>query len=312
MANANWENAGKIYSPYVRPVLLTCNFVVDSTNGNGLGIRSLKGLGIRNIFMNTSPAATTATSVFASGATTITVSSLLNLVVGMVVTDSTTGGNITGGTTIASIYAPLNQITLSVPTAGASAVSPGDTLSFAMTAALAGNPNPQAGVIVVQMGGNHNRYLAGFSGFVSPTTGSPIVLSAGSGITAGHPYIIVTLGTTTTAANWVTAGLPLGYTAAVGAAFIATAAAATGTGLGNATVIAVGVSGATSIEVVGDPNQTISGQAPSGPVGSQMILQVLGATNSSTTTLIPKAPANGSVVGLSFYLSDSIVTTKGQ
>lgn len=36
------------------PVYLDCNFVVDSTNGNGLGIRSLKGPGIASVFMHTS------------------------------------------------------------------------------------------------------------------------------------------------------------------------------------------------------------------------------------------------------------------
>ena len=39
---------------HTMPVLLDCNFVVDSTNGNGLGIRSLKGPTIQNVFMNTS------------------------------------------------------------------------------------------------------------------------------------------------------------------------------------------------------------------------------------------------------------------
>jgi hypothetical protein len=33
---------------------LNCNFVVDSTNGNGLGVRSVKGVGIKNVFMYTS------------------------------------------------------------------------------------------------------------------------------------------------------------------------------------------------------------------------------------------------------------------
>jgi len=35
------------------PVLIDCNFVVDSTNGNGLGIRSLKGAYVQNVFMHT-------------------------------------------------------------------------------------------------------------------------------------------------------------------------------------------------------------------------------------------------------------------
>jgi hypothetical protein len=54
MANRNFASAGKLYSGHVKPVLLDCNFIVDSTNGNGLGIRSLKGPYIQNVFMHTS------------------------------------------------------------------------------------------------------------------------------------------------------------------------------------------------------------------------------------------------------------------
>jgi hypothetical protein len=54
MANRNFASAGKIYSMHVMPVLLDCNFIVDSTNGNGLGIRSLKGPAIENVYMHTS------------------------------------------------------------------------------------------------------------------------------------------------------------------------------------------------------------------------------------------------------------------
>lgn len=36
------------------PVLLDCNFVVDAANGNGLGIRSLKGPGVAGVYMHTS------------------------------------------------------------------------------------------------------------------------------------------------------------------------------------------------------------------------------------------------------------------
>ena len=54
MSNANWASGGKLYSPFVKPVLLNCNFVVDSANGNGLGIRSLKGPYVDNAFMHTS------------------------------------------------------------------------------------------------------------------------------------------------------------------------------------------------------------------------------------------------------------------
>jgi hypothetical protein len=54
MANRNWANKGNLYMMEVKPILLSCNFIVDSSNGNGLGIRSLKGAGIQNVFMHTS------------------------------------------------------------------------------------------------------------------------------------------------------------------------------------------------------------------------------------------------------------------
>lgn len=54
MANRNFASGGKIYSMHVKPVLLDCNFIVDAANGNGLGIRSLKGPMIQNVFMHTS------------------------------------------------------------------------------------------------------------------------------------------------------------------------------------------------------------------------------------------------------------------
>lgn len=53
MANRNFANGGKLYIPHTMPVLIDCNFVVDSTNGNGLGIRSLKGPMVQNVFMHT-------------------------------------------------------------------------------------------------------------------------------------------------------------------------------------------------------------------------------------------------------------------
>lgn len=36
------------------PVLLDCNFIVDVANGNGLGLRSLKGPGVAAVYMHTS------------------------------------------------------------------------------------------------------------------------------------------------------------------------------------------------------------------------------------------------------------------
>lgn len=54
MGHALGNNYGKLYSFQSKPVILDLNFVVDSTNGNGLGVRSVKGQGVANVFMNTS------------------------------------------------------------------------------------------------------------------------------------------------------------------------------------------------------------------------------------------------------------------
>src|SRR5580698_6870056 len=48
----NFPN-NKLYQYEGYPVLVNCNFVVDVSNGNGLGIRNLKGAGVPNVFMHT-------------------------------------------------------------------------------------------------------------------------------------------------------------------------------------------------------------------------------------------------------------------
>lgn len=231
MANRNWASGGKIYSMHVKPVLLDCNFVVDSTNGNGLGIRNLKGPAIKSVFMHTT--------------------------------------------------APLTG---------------------------SGNPNPAAGYIEIVLQDNYNRYYGGTGGFGSPLTGSPIAFSVGSGVTAGEVVVLTSLGTTTTAANFVAAGIPASRTPAVGMSFVATAALAAGTGLGNATFSLVGSSGVDHIEVVGDPNvmnSNLVGSTQQNPIGMKIFVQCL-----EGTTLT--APANGTVVSLQFYLGDSAILLNGE
>jgi hypothetical protein len=179
---------------------------------------------------------------------------------------------------------------------------------FMHTSATAGknngqtNPNPASGYCVIQFQDNYQRYLSIFSGFggkvTSPTT--PVT----SGLTVGNIYVITALGTTTTA-EWQSIGLQSNITPAVNVSFVASA-----TGTGGAHTGKVGlpsISTINDIEVVGDPNQTMApNPTVSGP-GGYMILQFLASTNSSTTTLIPTAPVDGSVCGLSFYFDDSSV-----
>lgn len=227
------QNGQALYSNVTKPCEINLNFVVDSTNGNGLGIRSLKSNGyVRNVFMHTS------------------------------VTPGTNNG--------------------------------------------ATNPNPVAGFALLQMNNNFNYYLGGFSGFVSPIV-SPTT-STNSGLTAGQAYIITVLGTTTLA-EWQAIGLPLGLTPAVGQAFIATA---TGTGGSHTGKVGLpGASGITSLEVVGDPNGSIANASVAANGGAYLLIQFLGPTDSATTTPIPKAPANGSVVGMTVKFDGSSVTIDG-
>src|ERR1035437_5675784 len=52
MAHRNFTRS--FNTKHAKPVLIDCNFIVDSTNGNGLGIRSLKGPGVAHVYMHSS------------------------------------------------------------------------------------------------------------------------------------------------------------------------------------------------------------------------------------------------------------------
>lgn len=249
MSSANLlANRGHFYCPHVKPVLIDCNFVVDSTNGNGLGIRSLKGQGVNNVFMHT-------------------------------------------------------------------AETPGPGPNGLV------NPNPASGYIMVQLGDNYNFYYGGFSGFVPPLSGSNVNVDASdAALSVGQIYVIVSLGTST-AADWLALGVPPGITPAVGVPFCALVTGA-GTGTGKVQTIAATGSGVDHIEVVGNSNLTTwpipVGGSPN--VGAWLILACFGKAfnynsgtpaNSTVTDAIV-APANGTVIGLSFYLSQSSVTVAGE
>lgn len=175
------------------------------------------------------------------------------------------------------------------------------------------NPNPQNGVILVQLADNFTRVYGCFATLVSPNSGSSLNVDASdAALTVGNLYVIQTLGTST-AADWRALGLPVGVAPAVGAAFIA---AATGAGTGTGTVQAPAAAGSavSHIEMVGKPHLML-GPTPIGGspnVGAWVMLQVLGATNSSTTTLQKTAPAAGTAIKLVMYMNQSSVTVAGE
>lgn len=217
MANRRYTSQF-LYQFEVMPVLLTCNFVVDSTNGNGLGIRSLKGEGIRSVYMHTS-------------------------------------------------------------------ASP-----------ASGNPNPEAGVIMIRLDDNYSRSLCGLHSVVSYVDGS-----AQTSTTAGRASIISALGTATLA-QWQAKGLPVGMTPAVGLCFVASASGVIG---GSASVMRPLPSGIDSIEVCGDPNLSLAPSSSQINGGGMIILETLAAH-------VRAAAIDGSVISLGFYLSNSSNTVKGQ
>ena len=87
--------------------------------------------GIRTDFINAVDVTLFAlfTSVFSTGASTITASSATGLATGMVIVDNTTAANIEGGTTIT---VSGTSLALNQNTQGNSASSPGDTLAAIM------------------------------------------------------------------------------------------------------------------------------------------------------------------------------------
>lgn len=177
-------NKGLIQSNIVSPIEIDCNFIVDSTNGNGLGIRSLKSNGfIRNVFMNTSAAftGTLNSTVNVTGISTGTAT----LVVGMPVQ----GTNIPAGATIASIVSS-SAITLSISATGSAT----ESITYQAFSDGYASPNPAAGYALIQMKGNYNTYLGGFSGYTATVSGSNISISGSSVMTKGNPYIVTGVG----------------------------------------------------------------------------------------------------------------------
>lgn len=235
-APLNFPNAGHFYSNVAKPVEIDLNFIVDSTNGNGLGIRSLKSNGyVKNVFMHTTQ------------------------------TPGTNNGVL--------------------------------------------NPNPASGYALIELAGNFNKYLGGFTGFVTPVSTSTKI-DNGATLTVGNPYVITILGNAT-AAQWTTVGVPAGVTPAVGVSFIAIA---TGAGSGNTSTSRVQIpttSGISVIEVIGDASQSMNNSNVAANGGGWLLIQFMAATSSSVTTLIPTAPAANSVCGMTIKLDASSVSVDG-
>jgi hypothetical protein len=457
MSNSIGNNGGRLYSFGSQPVLIDCNFIVDSSNGNGLGIRSLKGQGVKNVYMYTTatpakgvgttivnPMGHTASKGYAliqlrsnynrylggfSGFASPTTGSTLNidatdaaLTVGTPYIIASVGVGPKGAATISPVadssgslagkyfmlydsygnsfciylivngvgsapnlgpalspsqvaagyrgltYQPLvlatNASAATITTALSTLVNAlpsgingtfsftssgggGATLTVTSTLnkPLAGIPQDGNTAIASNNGvpvpiyftissgsatsgsvwtdGSGNLYtvtstlssgtLLNTSGYQAPSpSAGTLTFVSGSGSTTALSYSAAVAGlatgfsfaqtvSDTNLQDWVGVGLPPGLTPTVGQSFVASA---TGAGASTGTVIAAGVSGIGSIEVVGDPNQSFAPMPVGGTAheGAWILVQLLGPTSSSVTTPVPTAPANGTTVGLSFYV----------
>lgn len=157
------------------------------------------------------------------------------------------------------------------------------------------------GVYQINLIDSYSKFLGMYWSCYSPNTGSD-VLVASTGTTSGSTYTITTVGTTTVA-GWVSLGLGIGITPAVGVVFKATATI-TATGTGAVQLVATAGSNVHAIECMGNPTTTINVTGLNAAKPNFTVV-CFAATNSSTTTLIAADPASGSTIGLSVYLSDS-------
>lgn len=154
-----------------------------------------------------------------------------------------------------------------------------------------------AGIYQIQLQDNYYSFLMADAIMEAPVTGSAI---AGGSFVATTVYQIVTLGTTTQA-QWVTAGVPSGITAAPGVVF-----KAAGIGAGTGTVKALGAAGI-DIEIIGNPQLMLNKQPFQALSGGYITIQCVGPTSSSVTTPIAVDPPSGSSMFVEIWLNNSSV-----
>lgn len=169
------------------------------------------------------------------------------------------------------------------------------------------NPNPANGYGIIQLKQNFN-YLLGISACsIAPPAATSTKID-NSALTVGQVYTISTLGNSTEAV-WHAVGVPAGITPAVGVSFSALTVGA-GANSSTSRVMIPGVSGISSIELIGNSNVNVSTSIAS-YAGQWILIQFMGATSSSVTTNIPTAPLTASVISLSLLFDGSSVTIDG-
>lgn len=369
MGHALGNNYGKFYSFQSKPVILDLNFVVDSTNGNGLGVRSVKGQGVANVFMHTSASAGRGPNGYlnpnpAVGYALIQLEYNYTRIYGgpLNIVSPVIGGNLAINGSALTVGQPYVIVSVGHGTAGTATISPVADVSgslagtwfklfdnygntFIMWFSVSGSGSAPTGVsgslIQVQLVTNDSAATVGaklvvvlngmlaaqpgniaapagvFSFSASGTTTVTIVstqtnpqmplpgVPADGTAPTGFGFALVAF--SSNLQDWQGVGVPKGVVPAVGVSFIAIATGYSTGGGSTGLVKAVGISGIVGAETIGDANLSLAPIPMSGSpnVGGWILIQFLAATSSGVTTQIPTAPANESVIAMSFLLEQA-------
>lgn len=169
------------------------------------------------------------------------------------------------------------------------------------------NPNPSAGLFMIQLKNNFNAFLGMSASILSPNSGSDVKID-NSAMTAGQIYTITTLGNATLA-KWQAIGVPAGVTPAVGVSFVALSNGGAGNTL-TSRVQVPATSGIYKIEMIGSPQTMVNSSIVSN-TGQVLFGQFLGPTGAALTAMIPVNPVDGSIVNMKLLFDGSMVTIDG-
>lgn len=156
-------------------------------------------------------------------------------------------------------------------------------------------PTNAVGQYQINLNDMYNAVVDYHFALKGPLNATPTAIT---GLTPGIAYSISTLGSAT-AAQWTTAGVPTGVTAAVGVVFVAAATSA-----GTSSAAKSIDSPVASSAIYCGSNSYTSG----GLTCTQLLVQCMGPTDSTHPALIPTNPASGSVLSLGFALRSSSIT----
>lgn len=367
MSSTFGNNGGRTYSTLVKPVWIDCNFIVDAANTNGLGIKSLVGSGVRNVFMHTSQtpganrgytnpnplagyaliqlahnynkycggfnwfAPTTTGSNIAINATALTAHTpYIITAVGHSVAGTVTIAPVADSAgSLASTWFSLydnygNTFIIWFSVAGVGAAPKGVSGTLVQQSIASGATAAQVGTALATTIANLPSGISGVNSFTATGTTTVTVVStqtnpqqplpgtpADGVIPTGFTFAAVDY--TTNLQCWQGVGLPAGLTPTVGQSFIATSTGFSTGGGSTGTVKLATVSGL-KVEILGNPSLSLAGSPQGGSphTGGWVMVQFLGATDASTTTLIPAAPADNTNIGFGFYVEASSVVISGE